>query len=264
MTGGHRWPLRAVLLVLAAGVLAARAHGCVGSVSRDESAGHIAADAAAPAHELFHYGLPGPLYPPRLFPGLATLLEHWKEMRADALAVKTDMGLIRTARSFDGEVAAEFLRKVAEGGNSGWTTAWTEDQGWKNYGLVKENEGFGGVTEELCGFTVALLKSIPGMRLAGFSKLLPNARIETHVDNAGLSHNSVAVHVYLTGYARMRIGDQWIEHVPGNMLIFNGNVDHEVINGGEERIILYTELDLQEFFLRTEGVDLSLQRPQTY
>ena len=102
------------------------------------------------------------------------------------------------------------------------------------------------------------------MRLAGFSKLLPNARIETHVDNAGLSHNSVAVHVYLTGYARMRIGDQWIEHVPGNMLIFNGNVDHEVINGGEERIILYTELDLQEFFLRTEGVDLSLQRPQTY
>ena len=200
--------LAVVLLLAAAASGWAQAAACTveAEATAWNHAEHVLGVAgAAPAadRELFRYDLPGPVYPTHLFPKLAALLEHWTVLRDDAVQITHDMNLVRTATSFDGDAAEEFVRKVVEGGNSGWTTAWTRDRGWKNYGLVVRNEAFPGVTETLCPRSVALLKSIPGMRLGGFSKLLPNARIETHVDNAGLSHNSLAVHVYLAGHARM-------------------------------------------------------------
>ena len=233
-----------------------------GAQARGQAPVPEAAATAPRSRELFHYGLPGPTYPFHLFPKLAILQERWTVMRDEAVAITHDMNLLRTATCFDGDVADDFVRKVIEGGNNGWTTAWTQDRGWKNYGLVQRNEAIPGVTETLCPETVRMLKAIPGMRLAGFSKLLPNAKIETHVDNAGLSHNSLAVHVYLTGYARMRLDNLWVEHIPGNVLVFDGNINHEVMNGPEERIILYLELDLQDFFMGSEGIDLSPSRPQ--
>ena len=230
--------------------------GLIGGAEAVIEAATAAQNGTAPAaaKELFHYGLPGPIYPFHLFPKLQVLVDNWERMRDEAVKIKHDMNLLRTSQVFDDDSAMNFLKEVIKGGNNGWTTAWTQDRGWKNYGLVQWNKPFPGVTDQLCPFTVGLLTSIPGMRIGGFSKLLPNKRIETHVDNAGLSHGSVAAHVYLTGHARMRIDDIWVEHIPGNALVFDGNINHEVINGPEERIILYVELGIEEFFMGTEGV----------
>jgi aspartyl/asparaginyl beta-hydroxylase (cupin superfamily) len=212
--------------------------------------------AEATARGLFHFRLPGPVYDPALFPRFHALLAHWETLRDEALAVHHDMQLHRTHPSFYHPTTQRFLQQLGEAGNTGWSTAWTKDGGWRNYGLWFDQKAIPGATEQLCPKTVALLQTVPGIRMAGFSKLAPNARIEPHIDHTGLNNGSLAFHIYLTGRARMRVGNAYYDHVPGHALVFNSNVNHEVWNGPEERIILYLDIEVVTFFAGSEGLDL--------
>jgi len=212
--------------------------------------------AEATAKGIFHYGLQGPIFDPALFPKLKVFLDNWEAIRDEALAVQHDMNLYRTHPSFEHPSTVEFVRRVLEVGNNGWSNAWAKDGGWKNYALMMHDNTIPGVTEQLCPLTTSLLKQTPGIRLAGFSKLMPNSLIETHTDHTGLGHGSISFHVYLTGYARMRVEDEWFEHIPGHMFMFDSNVPHEVVNGDQERIILYVDVDIGNYFKYTEGIDV--------
>ena len=229
------------------------------SAERGEaSAGGCAPSAGAARTALaFSFDMQGPVYDLNLFPRMAAVLPHWERMRDEALAITHDMGLHRKTQAIDNPEAQEFLLQTLQAGNNGWTTAWSRDRLWKNYFLVSQDEIVPGVTAALCPFTTSLLGSIPGMRVAAFSKLLPGAHIEEHVDNAGLSSGSLIFHYFLTGHGRMRLGSTWLDQAPGQALVFDSNVPHEVVNGDEERTIVYIELDLREFFLKTEGIVLS-------
>jgi aspartyl/asparaginyl beta-hydroxylase (cupin superfamily) len=231
--------------------------GQVGAHVEDMSPEEAAEVAEATARGLFHFRRPGPVYDAALFPKFDALRAHWEVLRDEALAIEHDMQLHRTHPSFEHPTTQTFLERMAAAGNSGWSTAWAKDGGWRNYGIVFHGEPIPGQTETLCPKTTALLRTIPGIRMAGFSKLLPNARIETHIDHTGLNNGSMAFHIYLTGSARMRVADGWYEHVPGHALVFNSNIPHEVINGPEERIILYMDIDLQSFLFGTEGLVLT-------
>ena len=59
----------------------------------------------------------------------------------------------------------------------------------------------------------------------------------------------------------MHVGGRWVEHIPGNLFVFDSNSPHEVFNGNEERILLYLDLDIDIFFWKTEGLDLRSQEP---
>ena len=230
-----------------------------------------AAAAAAEARGLFHYHRQGPVYPASQFPALQKLQQNWEVMRSEAVTVTRDLDLFRTHQDFSHPSSIEILKQMFEKGNDGWiTVGWANDRDWQNFGMVYRDHPMPGLTQQLCPQTVALLTSIPGIRLAGLSKLTPNAHIETHTDYTGLKQRSLSFHVYLTGYARMRVengdgddDDLWVEHIPGGMVLFDTNVPHEVFNSDVERIILYGDLDIDIFFWKTEGLDLRAQSPLT-
>ena len=219
-------------------------------------------EAAATAEQrgLFHYGRQGPVFSPALFPRLQVLLSGWEAMRAEAVAITHDSNLVRKHVHFGDASSVELMEDILEQGNVGWVTAgWIKDRDWQSYGLVMHDHVLPGATETLAPTAVALLKQVPGVRLAGFSKMAPHGHIVPHVDNAGLNQRSVAFHVCLTGHGRMRVVDDWIEQLPGHLVVFDSNVLHEVVNGPEERIVLYGELDVDIFLWKTEGLDLRRQ-----
>ena len=57
----------------------------------------------------------------------------------------------------------------------------------------------------------------------------------------------------------MSVVDDWIEQLPGHLVVFDSNVLHEVVNGPEECIVLYGELDVDIFLWKTKGLDLRRQ-----
>ena len=269
------WLLPAVLLVVllhVVGLLACDAHACdplagvaTRIAARDPAAAAPsppaeASEAAAPTErQLYNYGLTGPVYDVALFPALKKVQALWETMRAEALAITRDMAMPRTVKHpLSQEENVQVFLEIQRLGNYGWVDRFV---GWKNYVIVAEDQVVPGETAELCPATAALLRSISGVRVGGFSKLLPNAHIEPHTDAL---YRSLSFHVYLTGHARMRVGNVWVDHTPGNAAVFDGNWPHEVINGHSERIILYVELDIDKFFLGTEGIDLSGQPQRLY
>jgi len=214
------------------------------------------ADTATP-EGLFRYDMPSAFFSLENFPGFRVLQDHWEEIRDEAVAIKEVLNLNRKQNEWN-EGAANFVERIIEQQNRGWTVAWGGDGLWLNYALVYYNTIMPGVTEELAPKTVALLRQIPGIRVGGFSKLLPGAYIAPHHDSTGPKFHSMAFHLCLTGRASLRVGANWVEQAPGKVLIFDSTINHEVKNGDEERIILYLDFDIDAFLRATEeGYDPS-------
>lgn len=141
-----------------------------------------------------------------------------------------------------------FLDKLGE--NEAWFYSWdTSDKidgrdNWLNYHLIFYDQIVGNA-DIICPFTINLLKNIKGIRIAGFSKLKAHSKLYPHTDSTGLSTNSLAYHLGLTGHAQFYMNNEMKEHAPGKMIIADTNNEHYVINESEDdRIILYIDFDL--------------------
>jgi hypothetical protein len=215
------------------------------------------ADTTLPGPGLFHYGMPGPFYSLAQFPKFRLLLDHWQEIRDEAVAIQGMLNLRRKQNEWGGGTeGANFVQQLIENENRGWIIAWDGDGLWVNYALMYFNNVVPGVTEQWAPRTIALLRQIPGVRVGGFSKLLPHAYIAPHKDSTGPAYHSMAFHLCLTGHASLRVEEHWVEQAPGKTLLFDSTRDHEVKNGNEERIVLYLDFDTDVFLNETEGVDL--------
>jgi len=201
---------------------------------------------------LFRYDMKSAFFSLENFPGFRVLQDHWEEIRDEAVAIKEVLNLNRKQDEWS-EGAANFVQRLIEQQNRGWTVAWGGDGLWLNYALVYYDNIVPGVTEALAPKTVALLRQIPGIRVGGFSKLLPGAYIAPHHDSTGPEFHSMAFHLCLTGRASLRLGASWVEQAPGKVLIFDSTINHEVKNGDEERIILYLDYDIDAFLRATEA-----------
>lgn len=122
--------------------------------------------------------------------------------------------------------------------------AWPEtalyNRGWDVYGLylmsrpLLENCLF-------CPRTVALLRTVPGLRTAGFSRLAPGTEIAPHV-----GYTSEVLRLHLTLRARgdcgLRVGHRIRRWVPGECLVFDDTVEHEAWNrSNAERLVLLAD-----------------------
>ncbi|RKP46822.1 aspartyl/asparaginyl beta-hydroxylase domain-containing protein [Trinickia fusca] len=122
--------------------------------------------------------------------------------------------------------------------------AWPEtrlyNQGWDVYGLyVMEKPLLGNCL--FCPHTAALVKEIPGLRTAGFSRLAPGTEIRPHV---GYSHDVLRLHLTLRshGDCGLRVGGEVRRWTPGHCLIFDDTVEHEAWNRSTaERIVLLVD-----------------------
>ena len=116
--------------------------------------------------------------------------------------------------------------------------AWPEkslygETGWSTFGLYV----FGQKQAEncaLCPRTTALVESIPGMSMAGFSRLAPGAHIRPHVGYDEYSRYVLRLHLALETNpdCALRVADETRAWADGRSLIFCDAVEHEAWNRG--------------------------------
>jgi len=148
----------------------------------------------------------------RLFPWIPALERNWRRIREEMEAL--------------GEEG--FLRWPTRSGYTGT---------WKVFPLYARGVRLG-QPERLCPLTVGLLRSVPGLQHAGFSRLLPGTHIEPH---RGFSNVVLRYHLALDVPAGcgFRIGGRERHWREGESWVFDDTCLHEAWNvGSRPRTVL--------------------------
>lgn len=139
----------------------------------------------------------------RLFPWTAALREHWRDVRDEAVALRSD-----------------------------GTKLLTIDL-WKHGRSIADNLA-------RCPATARLVRAVPGLSDASFSILAPGTHIG---DRRGATKGLITCHLGLIvpkdGDGRMRIHDRVVRWAEGETLMFDDSWRHEVWNDADAvRVVL--------------------------
>ncbi|BDI61099.1 aspartyl/asparaginyl beta-hydroxylase domain-containing protein [Qipengyuania nanhaisediminis] len=168
-----------------------------------------------------------PVLDPAQFPWTDMLQRHWKEIRAEALAIYAHRAAIPPLR----EISPDHRRIV-------------RDNSWRSFFLI----GYGHRQEENIARaprTAELVSQVPGLNSAFFSILAPGSHIVPH---RGVTKAFFTAHLGLVVPAQpdrlwMRVGDERVHWEEGHWTIFDDTYEHEVRNDTEEtRIILLCQV----------------------
>lgn len=124
----------------------------------------------------------------------------------------------------------EEMEGLGEEGFLRWPTRSGYTGTWKIFPLYVRGTRLD-LPERLCPLTIALLRSVPGLQHAGFSRLLPGTRIEPH---RGFSNAVLRYHLALdvpTGCG-FRIGGRERRWREGESWVFDDTFLHEAWNAG--------------------------------
>lgn len=162
-------------------------------------------------------------FPIERFPFAVALERAWEVVRDECLALPGD----------------EFIS---------WHERGLYNRDWDVYGLflrgqpIMENCVF-------CPRTAELVRTVPGLTTAGYSRLAPGTRIRPHV---GYTDRVLRLHLALTvpdGPCGIRVGTETRRWQPGRCMVFDDTVNHEAWNDGNgERLVL-----LVDFLREGEG-----------
>lgn len=138
-----------------------------------------------------------------LFEFVGALESRWEAIRDEYLALPTDR--------FD-----PWVQREMHGG------------GWTVFGLFALGQKIPGACA-VCPKTADALDTVPGLTLAGFSRLAPGAHIHPHV---GYSSNVYRVHLGLVvpDACYMRVGKETRAWQEGKCLVFDDTQEHETWN----------------------------------
>ena len=141
------------------------------------------------------------------FPFVVELEKNWQVIRDEMVAVR-NQGFI------------DWPEKSLLQDGSGWTT----------FGLY----AFGQKQKPnclLCPRTTALVEAIPGMTMAGFSRLLPGTHIKPHVGYDGYSRYILRLHLGLetNDLCALRVGDETRTLTDGSSIIFNDTLEEQTL-----------------------------------
>eukprot|EP01102_Stenamoeba_stenopodia_P011387 TRINITY_DN3493_c0_g1_i1.p1 TRINITY_DN3493_c0_g1~~TRINITY_DN3493_c0_g1_i1.p1 ORF type:complete len:268 (+),score=53.82 TRINITY_DN3493_c0_g1_i1:188-991(+) len=215
-------------------------------------------------------------YDPELFPKLLKLQENYKLIADELEVARSCQTMPFTLKKKDEEMRSDVEVKLT-GPSGAWcgddvmnrlyeetkdTTGWLHwwsdkpdkpHENWTIFGLIQQGQ-FLNENCKQCPNTVKLLKDIPEIRMAGFSRLLPKTDILPHVGFTGRAYGSLAFHLGLSIPQRgcgLKVGHQ-IHHwrKPGEVVIFDDTFPHCAWNKSEhERIILYIDFKIPEDIL---------------
>lgn len=132
-------------------------------------------------------------------------------------------------------VIRDELRALSEGEFIAWPEhSLYGDAGWRTFGLyafgTREVKGCA-----LCPQTDRLVSQVPGMMMAGFSRLAPGAHIVPHRGYEGYSGYVLRLHLALDvpDGCGLRVGGEVRTWEEGKCLIFDDSVEHEAWNKGD-------------------------------
>jgi aspartyl/asparaginyl beta-hydroxylase (cupin superfamily) len=137
-------------------------------------------------------------------------------------------------------ILAEYQAIARDPAMHGWPEGQLYDGQWDTFGLY----GFGKKRPKncaLCPVTTRLVEQIPGMVMAGFSRLGPGTHIKPHVGYGGWAQYVLRCHLGLivNDGCEMRVGPETRKWQAGKVTIFCDATEHEVWNRGtSERVIL--------------------------
>jgi beta-hydroxylase len=148
-------------------------------------------------------------YDTKMFPFTAILEQNWRVIRSELDALNE----------------REFME-------------WPEhslygDHGWETFGLY----AFGHRQAEGCARcprTEAVVQQIPGLMMAGFSKLAPGAHIVPHCGYEGYAGYVLRVHLGLDvpEDCAIRVGSETRHWEQGRCFVFDDSTEHEAWNNG--------------------------------
>jgi beta-hydroxylase len=140
---------------------------------------------------------------PDQFPFCASLEEKWELIRGECLALPTDR--------FDP-----------------WVQGKMHGGGWSVYGLYALGQAIPQACA-ICPQTAAALAAVPGLSMAGFSRLAPHTHVKPHV---GWAKSVYRLHLGLDvpDGCRLRAGTDVQPWTEGKCLIFDDTVEHEAWN----------------------------------
>ncbi len=131
------------------------------------------------------------------------------------------------------------VREELDALSSGSFLAWPEhsiygEAGWDTFGLYafgqRQAEGC-----RRCPRTDAIVRKIPGLMMAGFSRLAPGAHITPHRGYEGYAGYVLRVHLPLDvpSNCRLRVENETRHWEEGRCLVFDDSFEHEAWNGGD-------------------------------
>lgn len=149
-------------------------------------------------------------YDPQQFPFVKLLEDNWQAIRREMQALQE----------------GEFI-------------AWPEhsiygEKGWNTFGLYafaqKQKRGCA-----LCPETAKLVRKVPKMVMAGFSRIQPGGHIKPHCGYEGYSGLVLRCHLALDvpEGCGLRVGGETRTWTPGKCLVFDDSFEHEAWNHGD-------------------------------
>jgi aspartyl/asparaginyl beta-hydroxylase (cupin superfamily) len=156
-------------------------------------------------------------FDPNLFPFTAKLSAHWQSIRAEV--DRLDLTHFEA-----------------------WPERFLYDHGWNVFGLY----GVGQKLHrncDLCPETTRLVEAIPGLMMAGFSRLEGGTHIRPHV---GYTPVVLRCHLGLivpdSNRCRLRVGTETRSWQEGACLVFDDTMEHEAWNDADtQRVILLVD-----------------------
>ena len=168
-------------------------------------------------------------FDPKEFPIVQVLESNWEVIRDEYLALSTE--------AFDP-----------------WVQRSMHGDGWSVYGLVAAGFSIPGGADK-CPRTSEILSSIPGVGLAGFSRMAPGTHITPH---SGWAENEYRLHLGLVvpEGCRLRVAEETRSWRAGKCLIFDDTVEHEAWNDSDQ-----VRGNLMVDFLRPDKTEFSTRVP---
>jgi aspartyl/asparaginyl beta-hydroxylase (cupin superfamily) len=157
------------------------------------------------------------------------------------------------------DVLAEYRAVAAE--MHAWPETQLYNRGWDTFGLY----AFGNKRRancERCPKTTALVERIPGLVMAGFSRLAPGTHISPHCGYGGWAQYVLRCHLGLivNDGCALRVGPETRQWQEGKALVFCDATEHEAWNrGDDERVVLLLDFRNPKFRWRLLNPDLTAE-----
>jgi len=158
------------------------------------------------------------------------------------------------------QVVLEEYRAVADDPQMhAWPEKQYYDGQWHTFGLY----AFGSKRHQNCARcpeTTRLVEQIPGLQMAGFSRMAPGTHITPHCGYDGWAQYVLRCHLALkvNDQCALRVGPETRTWEAGKTLVFCDAVEHEAWNrGDQERVVLLIDFRNPEFRWRMLNPDLT-------
>ncbi|UWF47442.1 aspartyl/asparaginyl beta-hydroxylase domain-containing protein [Pseudomonas sp. N3-W] len=190
-------------------------------------------------------------YPLDDFPALAGLVAHCSLMQQELLDLNAPLLDIDRTDKPHQQVHSEVTEHLQQGGDYGWLKGWGNAGGnrdWVQYPLVFQDRPIAPALAVLPA-TLALLGAVSGLKVAALARLAPHAWLSTHRHPEVRDEGLLQMHLTLSAasernYAYLNVAGQFHQHQSGAAVIFDGSLDHFVVNASDEpRTILYLEFE---------------------